>query len=250
MRIFLFTFFVSLFIGVSLYSAIWYTKTYIEPENPLDASIEVGHLENLFAEKVSDITPEGKQEEEWEWEEDAKTQTPSVTELTEGNKRGAPEKKTPTAAKKKKKPKGTPRGKSDTQTHDFGSIDEGDVITHYINVQNRGDAPLRIVDFQVGCGCTMVDYPRKAIQPGKSVKIKAVFDSKDKLGPQNKLVRLVTNGVPKNLDMHFKGYVYPKNFGKTKDDTKDDKEEEKEDAKETKPQTTPKQDSTKKTING
>lgn len=248
MRIFLFTFFVSLFIGVCLYGAIWYTKNYIEPKNPLDASVEVGHLENLFAEKVSDINSEGKQEEDWEWDEDTKTPTTTVSELQDGNKRGAPEKDAPAATKKKKKPKGTPRGKSDTKTHDFGSIDEGDVITHYINVLNRGDAPLRIVDFQVGCGCTMVDYPRTAIQPGKSVKIKAVFDSKDKLGPQNKLVRLVTNGVPKNLDMHFKGYVYPKNFGKTKDDKEEGEKSPKE--AETKPQTTPKQDSTKKPIKG
>lgn len=222
MRIFLFTLCVSSFIGVSLFAAIRYTQTYIKPLDPIEKSIKVGHLDNLFAaEKVSDANPETDESQEWEVAEENLSEDVSTAEALPTSSRGATERRAPAEKKKASKPakpKGTPRGKTDLKTFDFGSIDEGDVITHFFTISNKGTAPLTIRDFEVGCGCTMVDYPKKPIQPGKSVKFKAVFDSKDKLGPQNKLVRLITNGVPRNLDMYFKGYVYPKNFGKNQEE--------------------------------
>ncbi|MEM6803590.1 MAG: DUF1573 domain-containing protein [Bacteroidota bacterium] len=226
MKVFLFTLFVSLFLGVGLYSAIWYTQNYLEPESddPFANSEQVGHLENLFAEKVSDSDtekPENKQEEEvdnWGWEESDAGSSPSIVENIIG------EQPKETAKKKSpEKPKGTARGKLDQSTYDFGSIDEGEIIKHNFRILNKGNAPLKIVDVEVGCGCTMVDVPRKAVQAGKMVNIKAVFDSKDKIGLQNKRIRLKTNGSPRYLDMYFKGVVYPKNFGK---------EEKKEESKE------------------
>lgn len=214
MKVFLFTLFISLFLGVSLYSAIWYTQNYLEPEanDPFSNSEQVGHLENLFAEKVSDDTPEEQQNEaengNWDWEESTKENVVAEPKEAEGKpKKVVKKKNTPN-------PKGTPRGKLDQSSYDFGSIDEGEVIKHNFRILNRGNAPLKITDFEVGCGCTMVDIPRNPVQPGKMINIKAVFDSKDKLGSQNKRIRLVTNGSPRYLDMYFKGMVYPKNFGK------------------------------------
>lgn len=219
MRVFLFTLSVSIFLGLSLYVAIWYTQTYLGPVDPLASSIEVGHLENLFAEKVSD-SQEASFEEDWGWEGDSSsTDKPEEVEAENEEEKF----NGPIVEKKKEAPKGIPRGKLNQSIHDFGSIDEGVRIDHTFKLINRGTGDLRIVDFEVGCGCTMVEFPRTPIPPGKSIDIKAVFDSKDKLGPQNKMIRLRTNGSPRNLELFFKGWVYPKNFGKEED--KENKED-------------------------
>ena len=220
MRVFLFTLFVSIFLGLSLYVAIWYTQTYLGPKDPLASSIEVGHLENLFAEKVSDSQELTVEDEDWGWDGDST----NADEAEEIEAVPAEEEISgPIVEQKKEAPKGIPRGKLSQTIHDFGSIDEGVRIEHTFKLINRGTGDLRITDFEVGCGCTMVEFPRTPIPPGKSIDIKAVFDSKDKLGPQNKMIRLRTNGTPRNLEMYFKGWVYPQNFGK---------EEEKENAEE------------------
>lgn len=223
MRVFLFTLFVSIFLGLSLYIAIWYTQTYLGPKDPLASSIEVGHLENLFAEKVSDSQELNLEEEDWGWDGDSTAAEDGEVEEVEVAKEEE-EISGPIVEKKKEAPKGIPRGKLSQTIHDFGSIDEGVRIEHTFKLMNRGTGDLRITDFEVGCGCTMVDFPRTPIPPGKSIDIKAVFDSKDKLGPQNKMIRLRTNGTPRNLELFFKGWVYPQNFGK---------EEEKENTEET-----------------
>ncbi|MEL6255348.1 MAG: DUF1573 domain-containing protein [Bacteroidota bacterium] len=214
MRVFLFTLFVSIFLGLSLYVAIWYTQTYLGPTDPLASSVEVGHLENLFAEKVSDSQELSYEDEDWDWEGDSTSRDHEEAPITEQEDE---EITGPIVEKQKEAPRGIPRGKLNQTTHDFGSIDEGVRIEHTFKLMNRGTGDLRITDFEVGCGCTMVDFPRTPISPGKSIDIKAVFDSKDKLGPQNKMIRLRTNGTPRNLEIFFKGWVYPQNFGKEGD---------------------------------
>lgn len=81
----------------------------------------------------------------------------------------------------------------DKVEHDFGVIKQGDVVDYSFKFTNTGDNDLIITDAKGSCGCTVPDYPREAIKPGESGKIKVSFDSKKKSGQQLKSIALTAN---------------------------------------------------------
>ena len=62
-------------------------------------------------------------------------------------------------------------------THDFGSFSEASpVVTCTFNFTNTGDKPLVINQAVASCGCTVPDYPKDPIQPGKKGSIKVTYN--------------------------------------------------------------------------
>ncbi|HEY0091074.1 MAG TPA: DUF1573 domain-containing protein, partial [Flavobacterium sp.] len=51
--------------------------------------------------------------------------------------------------------------------HDFGSINKGDKVTHSFEFKNTGEADLIISDAKATCGCTVPEFPKDPIAPGK-----------------------------------------------------------------------------------
>ena len=78
-------------------------------------------------------------------------------------------------------------------THNFGDIIEGDRVQYDFQFKNGGKSPLIISKATGSCGCTIADFPHEPLAPGKNGKITVSFNSKDKTGPQNKTVSIVTN---------------------------------------------------------
>ena len=82
------------------------------------------------------------------------------------------------------------------QTHDFGSIVQGNKLEHTFYFTNTGNEPLIITNVQIDCGCTTAKgWPRDPIPPGGNGEITVSFDSAGKMGMQKKPVTLVTNAV-------------------------------------------------------
>ncbi|MET0759507.1 MAG: DUF1573 domain-containing protein [Flavobacterium sp.] len=81
----------------------------------------------------------------------------------------------------------------DKTEHDFGIINIGDKVEYSFNFKNTGEADLIIVKAVGSCGCTVPEYPKEAIKPGESAKMKVSFDSKGKHGQQQKSVTITTN---------------------------------------------------------
>lgn len=78
--------------------------------------------------------------------------------------------------------------------HDFGTINEGDVVETSFVFTNTGNSELTILDARGSCGCTVPEYPKNTpIAPGESGEIKVKFDSSNKPGNQAKTVTLTTN---------------------------------------------------------
>lgn len=86
--------------------------------------------------------------------------------------------------------------KFESEEHDFGIIEEGTVVTHEFVFTNAGKAPLVITSAQGSCGCTVPEYPRDPVMPGKKGTIKVSFDSSNRAGRQDKTVTLIANTVP------------------------------------------------------
>lgn len=59
---------------------------------------------------------------------------------------------------------------------DFGDIERGKKVSHVFKFKNTGNAPLIIADVATSCGCTMPEYPREPIMPGKESQVKVTFN--------------------------------------------------------------------------
>ena len=69
-------------------------------------------------------------------------------------------------------------------SHDFGTIDEGDVVTHIFTFTNTGDNPLILDKCKGSCGCTVPQCPKEPIAPGATGEIEVKFNSKGKKNKQ------------------------------------------------------------------
>jgi hypothetical protein len=91
-----------------------------------------------------------------------------------------------------------PKIKFEKESHDFGDITQGDVVEYSFKFTNTGNAPLILSDVRTTCGCTAPEWPRqKPIGPGESENIKVVFNSRGKVGVQNKVITIYSNSVDK-----------------------------------------------------
>jgi hypothetical protein len=91
--------------------------------------------------------------------------------------------------------------------HDFGNIVAGEKITHAFKFTNTGDADLLIVNVSTSCGCTVSEFPKEPIKPGKSGVIKLTFDSRGREGYQNKTATIETNTEPNKVFLRLKATV-------------------------------------------
>jgi hypothetical protein len=101
----------------------------------------------------------------------------------------------------------------ETIDHDFGTIDEGDVVEHTYTFKNTGEAPLIIQNAQGSCGCTVPAWSKDPIPAGGTGFVKAKFDSNGKPNAQNKTVTVTANTWPKQTVLRFKAMVMPKSDG-------------------------------------
>lgn len=91
--------------------------------------------------------------------------------------------------------------------HEFGQVIQGEVVSYNFKITNKGNANLIITNVSTSCGCTVSEYPMDPIQPGETKKIKAIFDSGDRIGFQNKRITVLTNATPARHILKIKADV-------------------------------------------
>lgn len=92
-------------------------------------------------------------------------------------------------------------------THDFGKFSEASPkVTCVFYFTNEGDGPLVIHQAIGSCGCTVPEYPKEPVMPGKSGEIKVTYNGKGRYpGQFKKSIRIRTNGNPDILTLYIKG---------------------------------------------
>jgi hypothetical protein len=90
---------------------------------------------------------------------------------------------------------------------DFGEVNAGETVTKVFEFTNTGKLPLVVSNAQSTCGCTVPEFPREAIPPGKKGKITVKFDTSGKAGPQNKPVTITANTYPSTTVVQIVGLV-------------------------------------------
>jgi hypothetical protein len=96
------------------------------------------------------------------------------------------------------------------ESHDFGTINEGQVVETEFKFTNTGKAPLIISSAQGSCGCTVPEYPNAPVAPGEEGVIRVSFNSEGKPNQQSKTVTLTTNAVPSTKVLTITANVTPK----------------------------------------
>jgi hypothetical protein len=85
---------------------------------------------------------------------------------------------------------------------DFGTINEGDEVSHAFKFTNTGTEPLQIISVNVSCGCT--------VAAGASDEIVINFNSTGKTGMNQKSVGVLSNAQNNQETLTFTAKVEPK----------------------------------------
>jgi hypothetical protein len=93
--------------------------------------------------------------------------------------------------------------------HDFGDMKQGQKSSFIFQFTNDGNAPLLISKVATTCGCTATSWPEQPIEPGKTGEIHIVFDSRGKMGIQNKIVTIFSNAENPQTRLRVMANVLP-----------------------------------------
>lgn len=96
--------------------------------------------------------------------------------------------------------------KFNVETFDFGKIKQNVPVTATFIVTNISKEPLIIEQANPSCGCTVSDYTKAPIAPGKTGYIKAIYNAAD-LGPVNKQITVKFMNASDIKFLNFKGEV-------------------------------------------
>ncbi len=94
--------------------------------------------------------------------------------------------------------------------HDFGQINEGDIVETVFRFKNTGKSELIITNAVGSCGCTVPQWPKEPIAAGASAEISVKFNSNGKPNNQRKTITLTTNTAQGKEEVVIKAQVTPK----------------------------------------
>lgn len=99
----------------------------------------------------------------------------------------------------------------ESKEHDFGTVEEGEVVEHTFVFTNTGDAPLIVSDASASCGCTVPTYTKEPIAPGDKGEMLVKFNTRGKPNQQMKAVGVVANTKSGKETIRIKAFVNPQN---------------------------------------
>ncbi|MCU0432539.1 MAG: DUF1573 domain-containing protein [Bacteroidia bacterium] len=96
--------------------------------------------------------------------------------------------------------------KFDKTVHDYGTIKKGADPYCTFSLTNTSKEPLIIQSATGSCGCTVPEYQKEPIMPGKTVAIKVRYDTQ-RVGPFEKQVTVMFQGKDQPAILKIKGVV-------------------------------------------
>ncbi len=88
-----------------------------------------------------------------------------------------------------------PKISFDKETHDYGTIYVNGDGNCAFTFTNTGTEPLILSDVRAGCGCTVPEWPREPVLPGKSAVIKVKYTTVSTPHQINKSIVVTSNSV-------------------------------------------------------
>ncbi len=98
----------------------------------------------------------------------------------------------------------------ESDTIDYGTVENGSDGQRVFRFTNTGDADLLITDAKSSCGCTIPKKPEGPVAPGEKGEIAVKYDT-NRQGPFRKTITLTTNvEASPMVALKIKGTVLPK----------------------------------------
>jgi hypothetical protein len=97
-----------------------------------------------------------------------------------------------------------PRISFPKMVYDFGTINQGEVIT----TDYEGKTELKILKTKTSCGCAASEPEKKVLKPGEKSRIKVTYNSAGKSGKETKTITVITNDpVNTSVVLNITGHV-------------------------------------------
>jgi hypothetical protein len=93
-----------------------------------------------------------------------------------------------------------------SDTHDYGTMQKGADGNCTFEFTNIGKEPLIISNCRASCGCTVPNWPKDPILPGKGGKIDVHYDT-NRLGQISKSITVTSNAKNSSVVLMIKGNV-------------------------------------------
>ncbi len=97
----------------------------------------------------------------------------------------------------------------DELEHDYGTIEQNGNGVYNFVFENSGTQPLVLTNVRSTCGCTVPQYPKEPVKPGKTATIEVKYDTR-RIGPFSKSVIVYSNATDTPVVLRIKGKVVPK----------------------------------------
>lgn len=93
----------------------------------------------------------------------------------------------------------------DEYEFDFGQVEQGKA-THTFTFKNTGKEPIVIQAVQSSCGCTVPNYSKEPVLPGKKGVVTVTYKN---AGIISRSVTVVSNAEPARVILRIKGNATP-----------------------------------------
>lgn len=67
--------------------------------------------------------------------------------------------------------------KVNEEKHNFGKIKQGIPVNYYFEITNISNKPVVIENAWASCGCTVPEYEKQPVLPGKTTKVKVQYNA-------------------------------------------------------------------------
>jgi hypothetical protein len=91
-------------------------------------------------------------------------------------------------------------------SHDYGTMEQNGNGTFDFVFTNEGTEALILSNVRSSCGCTIPQWPREPIAPGKSSTIAVKYDTR-RIGSFSKSITVTSNGSEQPIVLRIKGKV-------------------------------------------
>ena len=102
--------------------------------------------------------------------------------------------------------------KFETTVHDFGTFSKSaPKVTYDFRFTNVGNSPLVINQAIASCGCTIPEYTKAPIEPGKSGVVRVTYNRTGKYpGPFSKSITIRSNATRALVRLYIQGDMQDK----------------------------------------
>jgi hypothetical protein len=98
--------------------------------------------------------------------------------------------------------------KFNTDKYDFGKVKQAVPAIYFFEITNKSDKPIVIEGAHSTCGCTVPEFPKEPILPGKSAKLKVEYNAANG-GRFDKPVFVKLAGITEEKVLGITGEVLP-----------------------------------------